>query len=74
MVFIVVSRGFNDIIKHSNRHLVRSEGDSTIFEAVLASLSDVNPLVTCGSVPHSTNLAYDNKPIWKAAKRSYISK
>jgi hypothetical protein len=30
--------GFNDVVEHSNRHLVGSEGDSAIFEAILAPL------------------------------------
>ena len=62
--------GFNDVFNCSNCHLVKIEGNSTIFEVVLAPLRDVNPLVTRGSVPHSTNLADDNEPIWKVAKQS----
>lgn len=42
--------------KHSGGNIFAKEGDFVKFEAIMAPLCDVNSLVTCGSVPHSTNV------------------
>lgn len=55
-MFSVVLGAFVDACKHSGWHLVTIEGDSFIYNAILAPLCDGNILVTCGSVPHFTNL------------------
>lgn len=65
MVLIVVSREFNTCIKHRGCHFDALEGDAVIFEAILAPLCGGNSLVTCGSVPQTTNLADDDKLIQK---------
>ena len=60
--------------KRSGCHLVAIVGDFAIFKAIMAPLGDDNPMVTCGSAPHTTNLADDEEPIWKVAKRPCINK
>lgn len=49
-------RFFFHACKCTNRHLVIIKGDLPILDAILAPLYNVTPLVTCGNVPHITNL------------------
>ena len=58
---------------HSGCHLVTLQGDVATFNVILAPKYGGNSLVTCGSVPHTTNLAYDDKPIRNVAKHYCIS-
>ena len=59
---------------HSGHHLVSLEGGTALFDAILAPMCSGNCLVTCGSMPHTINLANDNQFVWKIAKCSRISK
>lgn len=69
-MFIVVSKACN----HSGQYFIVIEGDFAIFDALLTSLCNANHLVTCESVPHTMNLAYDDEPICKVVKQSHIGK
>lgn len=56
-------------------HLVAYEGDSAIYEAILAPLCDAPHIPFCSTNgAHSHSLVDDHAPLWKVAKCFRISK
>lgn len=71
MLFIGIS---SHARKRNDRHLVALEADLAIFNVFLCPLCKETPLFTCGSVPHTTSLADEDKHSRKVAKCFCICK
>lgn len=72
--FLLCSSATIHACKQIGCHIVTLEGNSAIFNVILSPLDVEIPLLTCGSVLHTISLVDEDKPIWKVAKRSHISK
>lgn len=72
--FYVVSMCFNPCMYPNGHHFVALEGNLAVFDVISSPLCAGTPILTSGSVPHTTSLMDKDELVWKVAKHSHICK